>query len=624
MERAEAEAILDGDRETAIGLLLRLDELVEANQRLVEANERLEARVAELERRLNRSSRNSSLPPSQDPPSAPPRPRGKGSGRKRGGQHGHEGRYRRLLPPEQVDEIVEHWPDRCRSCAHEFAEAERVDAAEPSRRQVAELPPIAVRVTEHRLHRVCCPECAAVTAAEPPAGSRWAFGPRLQAAVVTLAVRNRVSRRDTTELARELFGVELSTGTVDAIVQRAGEALAAPHTRLEQEIKRSPVVNIDETGWKTGGERRMLWGALTRRTAVFRIAAGRHAAEAQTHARRALRRDRLLRPLARLRLPRPEPAVSSAGRTCSATSPPTAKAWANKQSFGTAGLAVAHDLFDAWQQFQQDGDRAALQAPDRAAPDEAPHRARARLPQEHQDQVPPRSSPATCSNAGPPSGPSPTPTASSRPTTTPNAASAAPSSTANSHSAANPNAANAASNDSSPPRSPAGSASNRSSPTSPKSSPPTPAATQYPPSADSHNGLNVARTGDNGVAVARIDGRIGRDGSLRNLVLSAAGFAVRTKSPGNRHLRGEAPVAAASSSPARCETPRCGYTGVAWRSSRCSCPAGTATRSGGRTAKDASATRTEGQDQEEILRPLSYETYKYRKCATVIRYLEVP
>src|SRR6266704_7194611 len=168
VERAEAEAILDGDRETAVSLLLRVGELVAANQRL-------EARVAELERRLNRSSRNSSLPPSQDPPSAPPRPRGKGSGRKRGGQHGHEGRYRRLLPPGQVDEIVEHWPGRCGSCAHEFAEADRVDAAEPSRRQVAELPPIAVRVTEHRLHRVCCLEWAAVTTAEPPAVSRWAL-----------------------------------------------------------------------------------------------------------------------------------------------------------------------------------------------------------------------------------------------------------------------------------------------------------------------------------------------------------------------------------------------------------------------------------------------------------------
>jgi transposase len=361
VERGEAEAILDGDRETAVGLLLRLDELVEANRRLVEANERLEARVAELERRLNRSSRNSSLPPSQDPPSAPPRPRGKGSGRKRGGQHGHEGRYRRLLPPEQVDEIVERWPVRCGSCAHAFAVADRVDVGEPGRRQVAELPPIAVRVTEHRLHWVCCPECAAVTAADAPAGSRWAFGPRVQAAVVTLAVRNRVSRRDTTELARELFGVELSTGTVDAIIQRAGDALAAPHTRLEQELKRSPVVNIDETGWKTGGDRRMLWGALSRRTAVFRIAAGRHAAEAQTMLGERYNGivcsdrwaaydylDPTRRQLCWAHLLRDFTAHS--------------EGMGEQQRFGKAGLDVARELFDAWQQFQQNGQRTALQA----------------------------------------------------------------------------------------------------------------------------------------------------------------------------------------------------------------------------------------------------------------------
>jgi transposase len=144
------------------------------------------------------------------------------------------------------------------------------------RHQVAELPPIAVRVTEQRLHGVCCPECAASTHAELPREARSAFGPRLQAAFVTLAVRNRVSRRDTTELARELFGVEVSTGSVDRIVQRAGEALAVPHTRLEQEVKTTAVVNIDETGWKTAGERRMLWAALTRRTAVFRVAPTRH------------------------------------------------------------------------------------------------------------------------------------------------------------------------------------------------------------------------------------------------------------------------------------------------------------------------------------------------------------
>jgi hypothetical protein len=276
VERAEAEAILDGDRETAVGLLLRVGELVEANRRL-------EARVTELERRLSRSSRNSSLPPSQDPPSAPPRPKQPTSGRKRGGQLGHEGSHRPLLPPERVDEIVEHWPKWCPACAHVFAESERVDAAEPARHQVSELPPIAVTVTEHRLHRLRCPVCAAQTRAELPAGvPRSSFGPRLQAAVVTLAVRNRVSRRDTTELVRELFGVELATGSVDAIVQRAGEALAGPHTRLEQEIRSAPVVNIDETGWKTAGASRTLWGALTSHSAVFRIAAGRHGFEART------------------------------------------------------------------------------------------------------------------------------------------------------------------------------------------------------------------------------------------------------------------------------------------------------------------------------------------------------
>jgi transposase len=362
MERAEAEAVLDGDRETAVALLLRLDALVETNERLVEANERLEARVAELERRLSRSSRNSSLPPSQDPPSAPPRPRRPGSGRKRGGQPGHEGRHRRLLPPEQVDEVVEHWPQRCHACAHVFDLGGRVDAAEPSRHQVAELPPIAVRVTEHRLHAVSCPACAARTRAEfPREVPRSAFGPRLQAAVVTLAVRNRVSRRDTTELARELFGVELSTGSVDAIIQRAGEALAAPHTRLEQEIKSAPAVNIDETGWKTAGGSRTLWGALTAQSAVFRIAAGRHGFEART-----LLGERFAgivcsdrwRGYDYLDPTRRQLCWAHLLRDFTAHS----EGMAEQQRFGSEGVQIARDLFAAWNSYQHDADRARLQA----------------------------------------------------------------------------------------------------------------------------------------------------------------------------------------------------------------------------------------------------------------------
>jgi hypothetical protein len=106
---------------------------------------------------LGRSSRNSSQPPSADSPSAPPR-RGKdSSGRKQGGQSGHEGKGRPLLPAWAVDEVVEHWRTDC-VCGHVFCEANRVAVGQPARRQVEELPVMAVRVTEHRCHRARCPE----------------------------------------------------------------------------------------------------------------------------------------------------------------------------------------------------------------------------------------------------------------------------------------------------------------------------------------------------------------------------------------------------------------------------------------------------------------------------------
>jgi hypothetical protein len=353
VERAEAEAILDGDRETAITLLLRVGELVEANRRL-------EARVAVLEERLNRSSRNSSLPPSQDPPSAPPRPKKPASERRPGAQPGHEGANRLLLPLEQVDEVREHWPKRCARCGHAFLAEERVDAASIQRHQLTELPPITVRVSEHRLHRVRCPECGREARAELPAGvPRGAFGPRLEAAVATLAVRNRVSRRDTVELVGELFGCRLATGTIDAIVQRAGAALEQPYARLQDHIRFAPVVNVDETGWRLRGGTRTLWGALAERAALFRIAPDRHERETRAllgedfegvacsdrwWAYNYLRPDR--RQVCWAHLIRDFTAQSEGLEP--------------EKSFGQAGLEIARRLFSAWDDFRRDGDRARL------------------------------------------------------------------------------------------------------------------------------------------------------------------------------------------------------------------------------------------------------------------------
>ena len=321
--------------------------------------ERLEGRVEKLEAQLRRSSRNSSLPPSQDPPSAPP-PGKPSSDRSRGGQPGHEGRHRPLLPLERVDELLEHWPERCQACAHPFGEGERLDAAAVQRHQVAELPPIVVTVSEHRLHRLRCPVCAAQTRAELPAGvPSAAFGPRLQAAVATLVVRNRVSRRDTVELVSELFGLELSTGSVEAIVQRTGEALAEPQARLHEQIRSAPAVNVDETGWRLRGGKRTLWAALSSRAALFRIAPDRHEREAKALLGEDFRgiacSDRwwaydYLEPERR------QLCWAHLVRDFTAHS----EGLGVQKAFGQAGLAIAARLFEAWQDYQRDGDRARL------------------------------------------------------------------------------------------------------------------------------------------------------------------------------------------------------------------------------------------------------------------------
>ncbi|MCA1699002.1 MAG: transposase, partial [Actinobacteria bacterium] len=278
MERAEAEAIYDQGREAVVAVLLAMDEQI---RRLEKRVAQQDERIAVLERRLGRSSCNSSQPPSADPPGKAPK-RGKDrSGRKQGAQPGHEGKGRPLLPAWVVDEVVEHWPTDC-GCGHVFVEADRVSVGQPARHQVEELPVMAVTVTEHQCQRVRCPGCArTVTGVLPIEVASSSFGPRLQAAIVTLSVRNRISRRDVVELCEQLFASRISIGTIDTILTRASDALTEPYADLLDHVRSAHALNIDETGWRLKGAQRALWGAFTERHAVFAIAPSRH----EDHAR---------------------------------------------------------------------------------------------------------------------------------------------------------------------------------------------------------------------------------------------------------------------------------------------------------------------------------------------------
>src|SRR5438093_4350007 len=147
----------------------------------------LTAEVRDLKARLGQNSSNSSRPPSSDPPQAP-RPRAAPSGRARGGQPGHVAHQRALVPPERVDQVVDHRPATCAHCAAPLAAAALGD--DFVAHQVTELPPVRALVTEHRLHRVRCATCGQATRATlPPDVPAGAFGPRLQATVAVLSGR---------------------------------------------------------------------------------------------------------------------------------------------------------------------------------------------------------------------------------------------------------------------------------------------------------------------------------------------------------------------------------------------------------------------------------------------------
>ena len=247
------------------------EELLEENRALKAQVAGLLARIADLESRLGRNSRNSSKPPSSDPPWTPPRRR-KRAGRKRGGQRGHKGTTRSLLPPDQVDEIIEVKPGECRRCGRELPG----DDPAPRRHQVADIPKVKPTVTEYRRHTLSCPACGARTTPDLPSGAaRGAFGPRAQAIVAVASGVYHLSKRTTETMMDDLFGLDMCLGSVSACEQAVSDSLSGPVAEAKGYVEAAPVKHSDETGWREGKKRAWLWSAVTGAVTVFLVHASR-------------------------------------------------------------------------------------------------------------------------------------------------------------------------------------------------------------------------------------------------------------------------------------------------------------------------------------------------------------
>jgi transposase len=265
MTREEATALVYGNPEAAIDLILELVAAITA----------LQARVAELERKialLTRDSSNSSRPPSSDGPAKKPKPRPPKKSKKRnpGGQPGHKGNRRDLVPMEEVNAVEEIRPHVCEHCHKPLDAGTPADQGKYLRYQVVDIPETKPHVTEYQLRCVRC-TCGAETWAELPPAARSGFGPRLAALAAYLTGMHRVTRRGLVDIFTTLFSIDISLGSVCNLHQEVSQAIERPCEEIRQALPREPVMNVDETGWRSMGKAVWLWIFVTPTLALFTL-----------------------------------------------------------------------------------------------------------------------------------------------------------------------------------------------------------------------------------------------------------------------------------------------------------------------------------------------------------------
>jgi transposase len=214
----------------------------------------LEAKVNDLEKRLNRNSKNSDQPPSSDGLRRPPRKRSK-SKRKTGGQAGRPGKT--LKFSDTPDEIIRHSADHCQECGKNL---NHVEGAVLSRRQEIEIPDKPVQVIEHQRLEKLCPCCGQRNQGQWPIylTGNVQYGRRFKAFCVYLMNYQLLPYERTSDLLKTLFGYQPGGGTLHSILEHANEVLEPIEQAIKDAIRGSPVGHGDETGIRVDGQTKWL------------------------------------------------------------------------------------------------------------------------------------------------------------------------------------------------------------------------------------------------------------------------------------------------------------------------------------------------------------------------------
>jgi len=217
-------------------------------------NDLLKERLSKYENPKN--SNNSSIPPSKDE-NRPFKSKSlrKKTGRKPGGQKGHEGTTLEMV--SDPNEIIDHSPEYCECCGENIGV---IPGEFVERRQEIDIPPIAPVVTEHRVYKKKC-SCGHVTTSSFPGGvqASVSYGPMIESLTGYFHTRQYIPFLRMQELFRDIFSVPISEGGIHCLLNRLSAKSLPLYYRIRDLVINSPVVGSDETGGRLNGKRIWIW-----------------------------------------------------------------------------------------------------------------------------------------------------------------------------------------------------------------------------------------------------------------------------------------------------------------------------------------------------------------------------
>lgn len=225
---------------------------------LVDENKALKDRVRYLEGKLNASdarlaanSQNSSKPPSSDGyQKAPTVSTRKPSGKRPGGQPNHPSNT--LKKVQQPDHIIIHEVNQCATCGTDLSQTE---ATPLESRQVYDLPPVKIEVTEHQITRKCCTHCGQTSQSQFPKEipSAVQYGAGLQSFCTYLYTAHHLPYNRIQETIRDVYNHTISTGTIHQFLIKASKRIGTSLENIQKHLLQSPILHVDETGCRVDG-----------------------------------------------------------------------------------------------------------------------------------------------------------------------------------------------------------------------------------------------------------------------------------------------------------------------------------------------------------------------------------